>query len=176
MTTLQDASVLRAMGETPEEVRARLGSELDRLEAQLRRREADWTRPQPGRDWSPAQEAEHVVLIDTSITRVMGLLLSGRELTPTAQVPGPLVEGKRKSPPFAEPSAQGLPWEGWETRWAEHRAALEAVAAGVRPTPGRTFWHLYFGELDALDWLRMVAGHAYNHRKLLERSAAQASV
>ncbi|MFC5847642.1 DinB family protein [Deinococcus petrolearius] len=174
MTTLQDASVLRAMGETPDEVRARLSTELERFEAQLRRRRGDWTRPQPGRDWSPAQEAEHVLLIDTGVMRILGLLLSGREVQPMPQVPGALKGGKRQSPASAVPSAEGLAWDTWEARWAEHRAALEQVAAGVRQTPDRTFWHPFFGELDALDWLRMVVGHARSHRKLLERSAAEA--
>lgn len=172
MTTLQDPAGLRALGATPDEARARLTKEFDRLEAHLRARQADWTRTQPGRDWSPAQEAEHVVLIDMGIARLLGLLLSERELTPSAQVPGTFRDGKRQTPPFAAPSADGLAWDTWETRWAEHRAAFEQVAAGVRETPGRTMWHPFFGELDALDWLRMVSGHARNHRLLLEQSAA----
>lgn len=172
MTALQDPAGLRALGATPDEARARLNTELDRLEAQLRTRQADWTRPQPGRDWSPAQEAEHVLLIDSGIARIIGLLLSERELMPTPQVPGTLKDGKRQSPSSAVPSAEGLAWDTWESRWAEHRAAFGRVAAGVRETPGRTFWHPFFGELDALDWLRMVAGHARNHRLLLEQSAA----
>lgn len=171
MTALQDPAGLRALGATPEEARARLNTELDRLEAHLRTRQADWTRTQPGRDWSPAQDAEHVVLIDGGIARLLALLLSERELTPTAQVPGVLRDGKRQAPPFTVPSAEGLPWDSWETRWAEHRAALEGVAARVRETPGRTMWHPYFGELDALDWLRMLSGHARGHRLLLQQSA-----
>lgn len=172
MTTLQDPAGLRALGATPDEARARLSKELDRLEAHLRTRQADWSRAQPGRDWSPAQDAEHIVLIDGSIARLLALLLSDRELTPTAQVPGVLKDGKRQAPPFTVPSAEGLAWDSWETRWAEHRAALESVAARVRETPGRTMWHPFFGELDALDWLRMLAGHVRGHRVALEQSAA----
>ncbi|MFC6661912.1 hypothetical protein [Deinococcus multiflagellatus] len=75
------------MGETPAAVHTRLRSELDAFEAHLRGRETDWTRVQPGRDWTPAQEAEHVALINESITRVLALLLSDREVRPAPRRP-----------------------------------------------------------------------------------------
>lgn len=167
-----DPAVLKAMGQTPEEVRTRLGVELDRFEAQLRSREADWTTTQPGREWSPAQEAEHVLKIDNSIVPLMRLLMSDKELRPMPQVPGEIVDGKRQSPEALLPSDEGLPFAALDTTWAEHRQKLEEMATHVTETPGRTFWHQFFGEIDALDWLRMVAMHLRNHRKLLEESAA----
>ncbi len=167
-----DASALLFVGKTPEEVRTRLGVELDRLEAQLRSRQADWNTVQPGRDWSPAQEAEHVMKIDNSIVPVLRLLLSDKELRPMPQVRGELKDGKRQAPDFSMPSDEGLPFEALDTGWAEHRQKLQEMAARVEPTPGRTFWHQYLGELDALDWLRMVTLHLRSHRKLLEESAA----
>lgn len=168
---LQDPAVLLAFGQTPSEARACLGSELDRFEAQLRTRQDDWTRPQLGREWSPAQEAEHVLLINQGITRLVALLLSERELRAGPQTPGVLKDGKRQAPPQTLPSAGGLAWSDLEGRWAEHRAHLEEVAAQIRATPERTMWHPFYGELDALDWLRMVSGHLHSHRRLLERSA-----
>lgn len=170
-TPPQDPAVLLPFGETPEQVRASLSRELDAFAAQLRTRAQDWTATQPGREWSPAQEAEHVLKINAGITRVLGLLLSDRELRPTPQNPGRLVGGKRQAPADSLPGAEGLRWDGWEQEWRAGREALETVAAGVRETPGRTFWHPYFGELDALDWLRMVAAHLHSHRRLLEQSA-----
>lgn len=169
---LQDPAVLRHFGQTPTQVQATLSAQLDAFEAELRTREHDWTTVQPGREWSPAQEAEHVVKINSGITRLLGLLLSDRDLRPTPQTPGVLKDGKRQAPPESLPSAAGLPWQSWEEVWSGHRAALETVAAGIRETPGRTAWHPFFGELDALDWLRMVAAHLHSHRELLERSAA----
>ncbi|WP_022800189.1 DinB family protein [Deinococcus ficus] len=168
---LQDPGVLRAMGETPDDVRAGLVRELDALEAHLRTRQADWTRVQPGREWSPAQELEHVMKIGDSIVPLFRLLTSDRELRPTAQTPGVLKDGRRQAPAPSLPSENGVAWADWEARWAAHRDALVAGAAGVRETPGRTYWHPFYGELDALDWLRMVSGHIRGHRELLERSA-----
>ncbi len=167
-----DASSLRFMGETPGEVRARLSTELDRLEAHLRGRAHDWSTVQPGREWSPAQEAEHVMKIDDSIVPLLRLLLSDKPLRPMPQTPGTLKDGKRQAPPMSLPGEDGLPFDALDTTWAEHRTRLEEMAARVQPTPGRTFWHQFLGELDALDWLRMVAAHVRAHRKLLEQSAA----
>ncbi|GHG07873.1 hypothetical protein GCM10017783_20600 [Deinococcus piscis] len=167
---LQDPAVLRQFGASPAEVQTALRTQLEAFEAELRAREDDWTATQPGRDWSPAQEAEHVVKINTGIIRLLGLLLSDRELRPLPQTPGVLRDGKRQAPAHSLPSETGLPWAGWQTVWSEHRTALEAVAADVRETPGRTAWHPYFGELDALNWLRMVTAHLHSHRALLERS------
>ncbi len=167
---LSDPAELKFVGTTPAEVRARLQSELDAFEAHLAGRQHDWTRPQTGRDWSPAQEAEHVLLINQSITPLLRLLGSDRELRPMPQVPGTLKGGKRQAPPASLPSEQGLAWEDLQGRWAEHRQQLEEVAQHVTGTPGRTYWHPFFGELDALDWLRMVTAHLYSHRKLLEKS------
>lgn len=169
---LQDRAVLLAFGATPEEAKARLTTELDAFEAQLRTRAADWTTQQGGREWSPAQEAEHVLKINGNISKLIGLLLSDKELRPVPHTRGELVGGKRQAPAFSLPSAEGLPHD-WEAGWQTHRQELEGVAAQVRATPERTFWHPFYGELDALDWLRMVSGHLYSHRQLLEKSAAQ---
>ncbi|GGK26253.1 hypothetical protein GCM10008955_20010 [Deinococcus malanensis] len=169
--SLQDPTVLLIMGRTPDEVRARLAAELDAFEAELRTRQADWSVTQPGREWSPAQEAEHVLLINEGITRLVGLLMSDRELRPLPQTPGVLKEGRRQAPAHTLPSPHGLAWADLEGRWAEHRTRLEAAAAQLRDVPERTMWHPFYGELDALNWMRMVAGHLDSHRRLLKRSA-----
>ncbi|GGL09072.1 DinB family protein [Deinococcus radiotolerans] len=171
-TSLHDPAALAVMGAGPDDVRARLDRELDLFEAHLRTRQGDWTQTQPGRDWSPAQEAEHVMKINDTIGRAVGLLLSERDLRPTPQIPGELTpDGRRIAPPHSRPSETGLAWEDLDAAWAQSRAGFLNVAAGLRATPGRTLWHPFFGELDALDWTRMVAAHLYQHRKALERSA-----
>lgn len=168
---LQDPAVLLVMGRTPDEVCARLAAELDAFETELRARQADWSRTQPGREWSPAQEAEHVLLINEGITRLVGLLMSDRELRPLSQTPGVLKDGKRQAPAHTLPSAEGLAWSELGGRWATHRTRLEAAAAQLGDVPERTMWHPFYGELDALNWVRMVAGHLAGHRRLLKRSA-----
>lgn len=170
---LQDPAQLLALGATPDEVRTRLNCALDDLETHLRTRQADWSEMQPGRAWTPAQEAEHVLLINDSVTKLTALLLSHAPLRDAPKPRGVLKGGKRQAPAFSQPGAAGLAFEDLDTRWAQGRAALTAVAGQVRETPGRTFWHPFYGELDALNWLRMLAGHAASHHALLEHSAAQ---
>ncbi|UBV42167.1 DinB family protein [Deinococcus taeanensis] len=170
--TLTDRSVLAALGATPDDVRTRLHTELDRFEAHLHTRQADWTQVQPGRDWSPAQEAEHVLLINDGVARGVALLLSERELRPTPQVPGELTpDGRRIAPLHTRPSETGLAWTELDGRWVQSRTQLLQVVQNLRETPDRTLWHPYFGALDALDWTRMLAAHLRQHRQSLERSA-----
>jgi len=174
---LLDPAALAPMGATPEDVRARLDRELDLFHAHLRTRQGDWTRTQPGRDWSPAQEAEHVLKINDSIARGVGLLLSERELRPMPQTPGELTpDGRRVAPPHTQPGDTGLAWDDLDATWTHSREGLSTVTGALRATPGRTLWHPFFGELDALDWTRMVAAHLYQHRKALERSAQPQSL
>lgn len=164
-----DPAVLHMIGRDLDEVKARLVEELDAFEAHLQSRANDWNVTQPGREWSPAQEAEHVLLVNKGVTKVIGLLLSDHPLPEQSKVRGELRDGKRQSPkPF-------LPDEGldtdWQEAWQEHRNTLQAVAERVYPTE-RTFWHPYLGDLNAFDWLRMITGHMYSHRLLLQESSS----
>lgn len=171
---LQDPATLRALGETPADVQARLTRELDAFGEAFQSREADWQRQQPGREWTPAQETEHVMKVNGSVTSVLRLLLSDRPLRPAEQAVGELRDGKRQAPAPTLPSEAGSDWAEVQAQWQASRAALEAQAAQVRETPGRTVWHPFFGELDALDWLRMGVYHVGHHRRLMARSAPNA--
>ena len=172
-TPLYDRSTLEFVGATPAEVASRLARELDLFWAHVQTRSGDWQEVQPNREWSPAQEVEHVMLVNTSVGGVLRLLLSDRPLRETPHEPGVVKDGKRQAPAGSVPSADGVAWDDVARLWSENRAAAEAVAAQVRPTPERTFWHPFFGEIDALDWLRMMGMHVMSHRKLLERSAGE---
>lgn len=170
---LADPATLRPLGATPDEVRSRLAHELGRFGAHLRTREADWAQVQPGRAWTPAQETEHVLIVNALTANVLRLLTSDRPLRAGPQLAGEFQEGKRRAPQGTEPSAAGQPWEGLEAAWQRSAEALEAAAANVTDDPSRQLWHPFFGEISALDWLRMVTFHVRNHRQLLEASAAQ---
>ncbi|RJF73119.1 DinB family protein [Deinococcus cavernae] len=167
---LFDPVLLRSFGDSPEDVSRHLQAELDALEGHLGTRQGDWTRVQAGREWSPAQELEHVLAIGRAGGKAIHLLLSEKELRAFPQLQGELKEGKRQTPDFARPSPDGLAWEAWTEAWQTHRQELEGAAARLRATPERRLWHPYFGELDALDWMRSLVGHLRGHRELLERS------
>ena len=168
---LADPATLRPLGATPDEARSRLAHELGRFGAHLPTRQADWTQVQMGRDWTPAQEAEHVILVNGLTAGVLRLLTSDKPLRAGAQVPGELQGGKRLAPQGTEPSAGGQPWAGLDAAWARSAEGLTAAAAGVTDHAERRFWHPFFGEISALDWLRMVVFHVRTHRQLLEASA-----
>ena len=51
-----------------------------------------------------------------------------------------------------------------------YKRQLLAVAAPA--DPGRTFYHPFMGQLDALDWLRMAAYQTRHHRQAVERGLA----
>lgn len=169
-TPLFNPADLQQFGHTVQDVQASIRHEAEAFGAHLRTRQADWGQVQAGRGWSPAQEAEHVIAIGDAASRAIRLLLSDKPLRPIPQVSGDLKDGKRQAPAFSLPSPAGIAWDELDERWNAHQSALLALAAEIRPTPGRTFWHPYFGELDALDWLRTLAGHLRGHRQLLEGS------
>ena len=64
------------VGATPSEVTDRVKRELDLFWQHVQTRQGDWQQVQPGREWSPAQEVEHVMLISGAVTGVTRLLLS----------------------------------------------------------------------------------------------------
>lgn len=174
---MSDVVDLQELGGSAGEVRARLEAELSALGAHLRSRGTDWSAVQSGREWSPAQEAEHVALINEAGGRAIRLLLSDRQLRPLPHTAGVLKDGKRQAPAFAVPGAAGWPWAELEGRWADHSAGMLALAEQVQAGQAqdgqtqRTLWHPYLGEIGALDWLRSLVAHVKHHRELLERSA-----
>ncbi len=177
---------LVAYGQTQPEVLARLEQELKLFDAHLQTRQNDWAQVQAGREWTVAQEAEHVMLINISITRLLKLLASDRPLQAAPQTAGVLKDGKRQAPAYSLPSKQGVAWEELElsteqadteqadtnipSRWTEQQQALLDTVTITTANPERTFWHPFFGELDALNWARMVSGHLHSHRHNLEKS------
>lgn len=159
-----ELAALRAAYPTPEATAQGMRRELEAFEATLRRAAAHWGEPMPGRTWTPAQEAEHTILVNEGVGRLVRLLLSGKPLREVPHQPGRVEKGRRVAPPGTEPG----PGEGLEELLARH-AATFPLLAGVRaePDPERTWPHAFLGRLDALDWLRMAAWQTGHHRRTL---------
>lgn len=165
MTAVQDPAFLTAFGATPGEASARLRREIDTFEEAARSHEQVWLTPCSDGAWSPAQLTEHVLLANESFGKVIHLLGSGRALPEVPHTPGHLVNGRAVAPPMLQPGP-GLPWHELAGRWQEvHARLLRAARTGA--SPGRTFWHPYFGALDALGWTRVAAWHTRHHRRQL---------
>lgn len=168
----QATAMLRRLGDTGDEVAARLTRELDAFETVVARSQARWHERLPGREWTAAQEAEHVILVNESSARIAALLASDRPLRAAPRVPGEEVGGKRQAPEGTRPGP-GQPWEALAERHAAARTLLLTQTAQASDTPDRTFFHPFMGDLTALDWLRMAAYHVGHHRRQLEAVGAQ---
>lgn len=162
-----NAAVLRALGISADEVRARLTRELGAFEAAVLAAQPRWQERLPGREWTAAQESEHVILVNEGTARVVALLLSDRPLRPVPAVPGEMRDGRRQAPASLVPGPD-QPWEALRERHAAVRKALLGAAARATDDPGRRFFHPFMGELTALDWLRMAALHMRHHRQHLQ--------
>jgi hypothetical protein len=158
-------AALRAAYPTPEAVTSGMQRELDAFEQTMRGAAAHWGTRMPGRDWTPAQEAEHTILVNEGTGKVVRLLLSGRPLRDTPQFPGQIRDGRWLAPPGTEPGPE-QPLEALLARHAATCPLLAGVQAG--PDPERTFPHPFLGNIDALDWLRMAAGQTGHHRRTLQ--------
>lgn len=165
-----DKTMLLACGETPDEVCQQLRMESQAFAEHIEQREQDWTQVQMGREWSPAQEVEHVMLTNHLVGRGIRLLLSDKEIQPMPKLEGQRKNGKRQAPEGLVPSPEGLAWNKRQEQWQENIQTLQNIATQVQSTPERTIWHPFLGELDALEWLQMVTWHLGHHRQLLEQS------
>lgn len=164
-STQEELAALRAALPTPEAVSSRLRRELGAFEQAMHAAAAHWHTRLPGRDWTPAQEIEHTILVNEGTGRVVRLLLSGKPLRDVAVAPGQLRDGRRVAPAGTEPGPD-QPLDTLLARHAASRALLEEVQAD--PDPQRTFPHPFLGQIDALDWLRMAAGQTGHHRRTLQ--------
>lgn len=161
----EQLAALHAAFPTPEAVASGLRRELGAFEQTMRGAEVHWHARMPGRDWTPAQEVEHTILVNEGTAKVVRLLLSGKPLRETPQQPGQLRGGRRLAPAGTEPGPP-QPLDVLLARHAATRAVLDGFQA--QPDPARTFPHPFMGRIDALDWLRMAAGQTGHHRRTLQ--------
>ena len=156
----EQLSSLHAAYPTPEALLGSMRRELDAFEGVMRAAVPHWNTRLPGRDWTPAQEADHTILVNEAGGRIVKLLLSGKPLREVVRQPGRTQGGKRVAPPFLEPGPE-QPLEALLARNEATRALLEVHA---EPDPQRTFYHPFMNDLDALGWLRMAAYQTRHHR------------
>lgn len=169
---------LLTFGHTPAQVAERLALEQRNFEDAAVRAQPHWHAPLPQRTWTPAQEAEHVILVAESSAKIAALLLSDKPLRNMPQTPIVTdAQGRRQAPAGTVPG-QGQPWEALSKRATAvgetlQAAALNAPDDAATGAADRKFWHQAMGELTALDWLRMTAFHTRHHRKKLEAGLKQ---
>lgn len=162
-----DKRLLARFGRDAEAAKATLTRELDAFGALPEPLTEVWSVPlAPGR-WSPAQIAEHVLKVNTGISKVLYLLRQERALPPEARTPGVLVGGNAQAPAFSQPG-DPLAWAVLEPTWLEMQKRFLEETEAARDWTGRTRFHPYFGDLDALGWVQAAALHMAHHYRQLE--------
>ncbi len=165
---LFDAALLSRLGSTPQEARALLKKELERFEALIPRLEPRWTTAPNEAAWCPAQVVEHVMKVNDATSKILHLLNRDAPLPQVARTPGEVRGGRPQAPaPLrpGEPQAFETVREGWQ---ASQRRFLAEVAK-TTDWRGRTFYHPFFGDLTALQWVQAMSFHNAHHHKRLER-------
>lgn len=164
-----DKRVLARFGREPAEAKAILERELAAF-VELPDEFADvWTLPVRSGAWSPAQVTDHVRLINVSISKVLHLLRRKGPLPDAPRVPATVVEGWVQAPSFALPGPS-QPWAVLEGPWLEMATRLKGEVAATHDWHGRTWFHPFFGDLDALEWVASASLHMAHHRKQLREN------
>lgn len=156
---------LQAIYPDPEVLAQQMDLELTAFKETMRAAQPHWQTRMPGRDWTPAQEAEHTILVNEGTGRLVRLLLSDKPLRDAPKQQGELRDGRRLAPAGTQPGPE-LPLDVLMARHAATRPLLAGVRA--EPDPARTFHHPFLGMLDAMDWLRMAAYQTRHHRQTLQ--------
>lgn len=161
-----DPELLNRFGRDPEGARAALGRELAAFE-ELPPTLADvWFVPRAPGAWSAAQTTEHVLLVNVGMSKTLRLLRQTEPPPELSRTPGTLKDGKPQAPAFSLPG-DGAAWAALEPQWLEMRARFLAELEATRAWHGLTRFHPYFGDLDALGWVRAAALHMAHHCRQL---------
>ena len=160
-----ELAAMRAAAPNAEVLAAQMDQELTAFEEVMRRAQPHWQTRMPGRDWTPAQEADHTIRVNEGSGRLVRLLLSDKPMRPLPRQEGEVRNGRRVAPANTEPGPE-QPLDALIERHTATRVLLTDVRA--KADPERTAHHPFLGDLDALDWLRMAAYQTRHHRQTLQ--------
>ncbi len=161
-----DASFLSRYGQDASEVKTRLIKELATFEELLPTLQERWLRPLAPEAWCPAQLVEHVVLANETFSKIIYLLRRNKPLPQVDKTLGLVKNGKAQAPQNLQPGepqslAELLPrWQGVNMRLLQEADTADSWTE-------RLFFRPFFGDLAALDWLRVAVFHTRHHYKQL---------
>lgn len=160
--------LLARFGSEPEAATASLVRQLELFGAPPEPLLGRWLTPLKAGGWSPAEVTEHVLKVNIGISKTLRTLRQSAPLPAQLREPGQLVGGHAQSPAFALPG-EPQTWEVLLPRWQEMQARFLAEVEATHPDGwhGRTRFHPYFGDLDALAWVQSASLHMAHHRKQL---------
>ena len=161
-----DATLLERFGRDPEGAKAALGREFAAFGALPAALADVWFVPRAPGAWSAAQTTEHVLKVNVGMSKTLHLLRQSGPPSEPSRTPGTLQDGKPQAPAFSLPG-DGLAWADLEPGWLEMRAQFFAEVEATQIWHGPTRFHPFFGDLDALGWVRAAALHMAHHRRQL---------
>ena len=163
---MYDTRLLERFGRDPAGAKAALERELavfGTLPAAL----ADaWFVPRAPGAWAAAQTTEHVLKINIGMSKMLHLLRQAELPPEPSRTPGTLKDGRPQAPAFSLPG-DGLAWAVLEPQWLEMQARFLGELEATQTWHGPTRFHPFFGDLDALGWVRAAALHMAHHRRQL---------
>lgn len=159
-------SLLARYGREPETAKGALARELAAFAALPEALTEVWLEPRAPGAWSPAQITEHVLKLNVGMSKTLYILRRDAPLPEQARTPGELLEGKAQAPDFSHPGSS-QPWAVLKPQWEEMQSRLLGEVEQTRAWRGRTWFHPYFGDLDALGWTQAAALHMAHHRRQL---------
>jgi hypothetical protein len=129
-----------------------------------------------GEKWSVRQVVEHVAVVDQSVTRICGRLISEAKQTgklsdgtiiisPEFQHPvGTIGREKLEAPDHVQPKGQTPIFDSLQLLRG-NRAGFESLRKDLETfdLSEPTFPHPYFGNLTAPEWLILAGGHETRH-------------
>ena len=160
-------SLLARFGREPETAKSALTRELAAFRSLPEELTVVWLEPPAPGAWSPAQVTEHVLKVNVSMSKTLRLLRRDAPLPEQARTPGKLLGGKAQAPDFAHPG-EPQPWAALEPQWDEMQRRLLSEVEQTQDWRSRTWFHPYFGDLDALGWVQAAALHMAHHRRRLQ--------
>ena len=161
-----DPRFLERFGRDPAGAKVALGREFTAFEALPAALADVWFVPRTPGVWSAAQTTEHVLKVNASMSKTLYILRQNRSLPEPSRTPGTFQDGKPQAPAFSLPG-DGLAWADLEPQWVETRERFWGELGATRTWHGPTRFHPFFGDLDALGWVRAAALHMAHHRRQL---------
>lgn len=163
---MYDSNLLERFGHNPGGAKAALEREFTAFEALPAALTDVWFIPRAPGTWSAAQTTEHVLKVNTGMSKMLYLLRQDEPPPEPSPTPGTLKDGKPQAPAFSLPG-DGVLWADLEPGWLKMRERFFTEIEATRIWHGPTRFHPFFGDLDALGWVRTAALHMAHHRRQL---------
>ncbi len=135
--------------------------------------DTSFNRKPAGGGWSAGEVAEHLLIFDTRLDKILETAThpTGRDITEKKPVFTARVSDRKNkidAPPFLVPTA-GIKSVSWlvEQIKEERKKIMKSIEKNDLALHSKEFPHRLFGELTAFEWINLVDVHAKRHMEQL---------